>query len=83
MELSPEVLSTDFKILMAYQLCEYCQKMTFKNDLVLSNHEIWPKKNGIALFRPEKAVTWTSLRISLISLAIDYSEKLFGTTFVC
>ena len=54
-----------------------------KNNLVLSNHEIWLKKNGIALFHPEKAVTWTSLRIFLIALAIDCSEKLFGTTFEC
>ena len=35
------------------------------------------KKNGIAMFHPEKAVTWTSLGIFLIALAIDRSEKLF------
>ena len=32
------------------------------------------KKNGIAMFHPEKAVTWTSLWIFLIALAIDCSE---------
>ena len=34
------------------------------------------KKNGIDLFHPEKAVTWTSLQIFLIALAIDCSENL-------
>ena len=57
--------------------------MTFKNNPDLSNHEIWHKKNGIAMFHPEKAVTWTSLWIFLIALAIDCSENLFGTTFEC
>ena len=41
------------------------------------------QKNGIAMFHPEKAVTWTSLWIFLIALAIDCSENLFGTTFEC
>ena len=41
------------------------------------------KKNGIAMFRPEKAVTWTSLGVFLIALAIDCSEKLFEMTFEC
>ena len=41
------------------------------------------QKNGTAMVHPEKAVTWTSLWIFLIALAIDCSEKLFGTTFEC
>ena len=40
-------------------------------------------KNGIAIFHPEQAVTWTSIWIFLLAITVDYSDNLFGTTFEC
>ena len=60
------------------------KKMTFKKlSCFVQLWDLAQIKTVQLSSTPQLAVTWTSLWIFLLALAIDRSEKLFGTTFEC